>query len=236
MIIGLTVVRDEKELIEATIRHLLAHGVNHIFVTDHRSIDGTSEILARLAQQTGRISIERKLDPHFYQERWVNEMLYKVATWRPRWILPFDADEIFIPCTRPTLIEELRSIQQGVLRAAIWPHASIERRTAQPTALTKVVCSWHPGYAIAVGAHEVWGHPGPEIRGRIEVRERGYLSEAHFIAKTKKHLEARRPECPSDRSVQFWERRNMSRAQLAQTYETWRRQASAVHDPIPLKQ
>jgi hypothetical protein len=235
MIVGLTVVRDEKEQIETTIRHLLAHGIDRILVIDHRSMDGTSEILARLARETGRIEIERKEDRYYRQELWTNEMLARAAALNPTWILPFDADEIFVPLTRPTLADELRGVRQGVFRAAIWTHASLERRAIKPLPLTKVIFSWQPGCAIDVGAHEVWHHPGPEIFKRIEVRERGYLSWEHFEAKTKKHLEARRPECPPDRSVQFWSRRNMDCGQLTMEYLRWWRQANVVYDPIPLK-
>ena len=57
MIVGITIVRDNERVLEPTLRHLLFHGVDRILVIDHRSVDRTPRILARLAKETGKLSV-----------------------------------------------------------------------------------------------------------------------------------------------------------------------------------
>jgi Glycosyl transferase family 2 len=236
VIIGLASVRDNAGVIEATLRHLLAHGVDRILLIDHKSQDGTSDILARLAAETGRLEITRREDRYYDHGVWVTALLSRAETFAPTWIVPFDADEIIVPLTRPTLAEEFAACRTpAILAAKRWPHASLNRRAADPLPHRKVVFSWQPGAVIAIGAHSVGGHPGPILENRIAIRERLYLSERHFIRKTRQHLESRSPRHGPGTNAQYLARREMSREQLVAMYRAWVIGASAVYDPIPLR-
>lgn len=240
MIVGISIVRDNDRVIDATLRHLLAHGVDRILVINHRSVDRTNAILMRLAQMTGKIDVRPELGKHFWQDRWQNELLAQAAALprapgEPLWILPFDADEIFIPKTRRTLAAELARVPDGVLPAKRFAHASLERRMKNPLGggNPKVVFTWHPSCRIGGhGAHHVGGHPGPILRDRIEVRERQFLGPRHYIKKTRQHIESAHP---GHKPAGYWGRRGLGDAQLVAQYQEWARKASEVRDPIPLR-
>lgn len=55
---GVTVVRDEADIIGHTVRHLLRQGVDGVIVLDHRSTVGTSAVLAELTAEEGTV-VER---------------------------------------------------------------------------------------------------------------------------------------------------------------------------------
>ena len=55
-------VRDEADVIEATLLHHYALGVDHVVATDHRSADGTSEVLRRFEQE-GRLTLIAEESP-----------------------------------------------------------------------------------------------------------------------------------------------------------------------------
>lgn len=92
------VVRDEIDVIGAHLAFHLAIGVDVILVTDHRSEDGTTEILERYAQTTGRVRVFRQEDESIRQGMWVTEMArLAVAEHGADWLLHSDADEFWWP-------------------------------------------------------------------------------------------------------------------------------------------
>lgn len=238
MIVGLSVVRDERELIAQTVRHLLAHGVARLLLVDHRSTDGTSDILSDLARETGALDVERKDDPYFRQHEWQNELLWRASKLAPTWILPFDADETWLPMTRATIAEELYTLPAPAFAPAlVWQHASLTSRARVPLMMRKLAFTWEanlPQFALDVGGHHVRGHGGVPCPGRLEVRERAYLSEAHFIDKTRKHNGAHYPGKPDNQSLHHKRRAGMTDAELAREYAVWKAQCSEVEDPMRL--
>jgi glycosyltransferase involved in cell wall biosynthesis len=56
-ILAVGMVRNEADIIEAMVRHNLAYA-DHIHLVDDQSVDGTTEILLALADETGRVSVE----------------------------------------------------------------------------------------------------------------------------------------------------------------------------------
>jgi hypothetical protein len=99
MIVMTLVVRDEIDIVAATIEHHLAAGVDRIIVTDHRSVDGTSDVLADYAN-LGVLELRREDGPAFRQAAWTTAMARQAATrFGASWVINGDADEFLWPPT-----------------------------------------------------------------------------------------------------------------------------------------
>jgi hypothetical protein len=90
-------VRDEVDIIDLQIAFHLAAGVDYLIVTDHESVDGTSEILDRYARQ-GVLHLIPVTSPIKRQAEWVTNMARMAAVeFGADWVLNSDADEFWWP-------------------------------------------------------------------------------------------------------------------------------------------
>jgi hypothetical protein len=178
-------VRDEIDVVDATIRYHLAAGVDVIVATDNGSVDGTRDVLATWARR-GVLVLLDEAGRDFAQARWVTRMAQLAARDHGAdWVVHADADELFVP-------------QHGDdLKAAIAGHAGdadvleVERTDFVPTDLSgalppqaelyarrpighavegrrlppKVIHRAHPAAAVEHGNHDV-RLPGPARRRR----------------------------------------------------------------------
>jgi hypothetical protein len=90
-------VRDEAELVEQWLRYHFARGVDVVIAIDHRSQDGTTELL-REEERAGRLHLIRRDDDVIRQADWVTEMARLAATDHGAdWVINSDADEFWWP-------------------------------------------------------------------------------------------------------------------------------------------
>lgn len=91
------VVRDEVDLIEDWLRYHLARGFDQVIVTDHRSIDGTSDVLSAY-ERDRRVRVIREDALEMRQAEWVTRMARLAATDHGAdWVVNSDADEFWWP-------------------------------------------------------------------------------------------------------------------------------------------
>jgi hypothetical protein len=111
-------VRDEADIVDASIAYHLAAGVDAIVATDNASVDGTAAILARW-ERTGRVTVIREPETNYRQYAWVTRMARLAASELDAdWVLHNDADQFWWPQTH-SLKEVFASIpdEYGVLAA-----------------------------------------------------------------------------------------------------------------------
>jgi Glycosyl transferase family 2 len=179
-------VRDELDIIEANLSFHLNAGVDVIIVTDHRSTDGTSEILESYARD-GYVHLIRREDDYVQQSEWVTYMARVAASEHAAdWVINSDADEFWWP-RAGSLNDVLASVpaQYGVVRAvsrAFIPRPGeewfAERMTACVTLaapinapdsrfrhVAKVAHRAHRDAVVQQGNHRVSGLPHPELPG-----------------------------------------------------------------------
>jgi len=66
-------VRDEEDILEANIEYHLAHGVDHIIITDNLSRDGSADIIQRYVNQ-GVATCIKEPSNTLDQSKWVSRM------------------------------------------------------------------------------------------------------------------------------------------------------------------
>ena len=74
MLVGISLVRNEEDLVETTLRHHLRQGVEHFLIADNGSTDGTARALERLARKDRRIRWTRTGDVGFHQAGLVTDL------------------------------------------------------------------------------------------------------------------------------------------------------------------
>ena len=110
-------VRDEEDILDAQLAFHLNAGIDFVIATDHRSQDGTTEILERYARD-GHVHVLREDGAGYRQSEWVTRMARLAATdFGADWVINADADEFWWPREGP-LKEILASVPRryGVVR------------------------------------------------------------------------------------------------------------------------
>lgn len=202
--IGISMVKDEADIVAGTIRHM-AGEVDRMIVADNMSTDGTRDILARLADELP-LTVLDDPEPAYYQSRKMSALTAGYAD-PGDWIIPFDADELWY--SRAGRIRDvLPSIDSwmggdyAVVTAALLDHfgtAVDERdpdvfrsmiwRKIKPSGLPKVAFRYEPGAIIHAGNHGVTlpsgatAHSERVFHAAMEIRHFPYRSPSQFIRK-----------------------------------------------------
>ncbi len=103
-IVGITMVRNEADVVDLSIRHHLRSGCQTVLVVDNGSTDATPTILGRLAKRDPRVQWTRDSSP-FRQSDVMTALAAEAHRRGADWVLPFDADE-FWWCAPDTTLPE----------------------------------------------------------------------------------------------------------------------------------
>lgn len=220
-------VRDEADLVDAWLRYHLARNVDLVIATDHRSVDGTSDIL-RSYERDGRAVVIRENGEVLHQAEWVTRMARLAATeYGADWVINSDADEFWWP--RGASIAELLGdvparfgvvrglMRQFVLRPGEEPFSERMTVRARPTA--DLSSPYHAQVKVAHrGAADVvvgGGNHDVEGRGLRLIREWFPFEVLHFPIRSARQLEdkfARRATSPDGQHI-VWALGRLSRGE-----------------------
>jgi len=207
---AVTMVRDEADIVGATIEHLINEGVDGIIVANNGSTDKTWGEAAAAAHGTG-VDLRMVEDPEvgYYQSR----KMTALAEWAHRegasWIIPFDADELWYSTGEHRLADTLRQMPPGVgvVQATLWNHfataldlddplpfRSMVYRHEDAGALPKVAFRWHPDAVILQGNHGVEhpanGQAGGIVAAGVELRHFPNRTSGKFGPKARNGAQA----------------------------------------------
>lgn len=188
-------VKDEADVIEGTLRHM-ADEVDHILIADNGSTDGTSEILTRLEHELP-LTVRDDPETGYFQSRKMSALAQEAANNGATWIVPFDADELWV-WRGNRIRDELAACTADVVVADLFNHfasavdppgddafRTIVHRQALTGALPKVAFRWREGAVIHQGNHGVT-LPGQHTSTvGLEVRHFPYRSAEQFISKAR---------------------------------------------------
>lgn len=196
-------VKDEADIIESTVRHLLAE-VDYVLVADNLSTDGTKEILDGIAAEDDRLAVEVDDVVGYYQSAKTTALSRKIWEMGFEWVVPVDADEIwYSPFGR--VADVLEALPHGGVFASalIKNHITTNRDIKQipdPTVricwrirdfgtLPKVACRTSADLAIGMGNHDAvsTGRVDSTTGGRIDeqlyIHHFPWRSEKQFVKK-----------------------------------------------------
>lgn len=94
MIYGISVVRDEADIIGLSVRHHLALGLDRVIVIDNGSRDGTTRVLESLEAES-RFSWRPIVTCGHRQAGILTALAREAYAEGAAWVLPFDADEFW---------------------------------------------------------------------------------------------------------------------------------------------
>ena len=182
MIIAVTMVRNEADVIGPVLTHLFNQGVDRVVVADNMSTDDTRTILEQTAERHP-VTI---LDDNEFGHRQGAKMtgLARAAhEMGAEWVLPFDGDEVWSG-TVGTIAESLAVTKADVVMAPGWDHIVTREgdgpfspwRRKRPQTLCKVAFRSHPDALLNVGNHDVRGAGSHRVGGVLELRHFQYRS------------------------------------------------------------
>ena len=169
--IGVTMVKDEADIIETTLR-LMARQVDGLMIADNMSTDGTIDVLRRVSETIGipmRVVTDNEIG--YNQSAKMSTLAGRARkVYNADWIVPFDADEVWIPKVHSSLAEMNRHIDPEieVVPAELFDYVAsglddarekdpikrLQFRRSYPAELPKVMCRWRASLKIGMGNHD----------------------------------------------------------------------------------
>ena len=118
-IVGVAMVRNEADLIEAFVRHHVAR-LDALSVVDHRSEDGTRAILEALRAEGLPLALATDDDPRQRQPETIGVLARAAFASGADVVIPLDADEFLKLPDRGALERWLRALPSGLCAALDW--------------------------------------------------------------------------------------------------------------------
>ena len=118
--LGIAMVKNEADVIEAFVRHNLGF-MDALAIVDNDSIDGTREILVQLQQEGLPIILfDDPVVAHFHAEIMTAVYRKTVPKFKPRFVFLLDADEFIVASSREALYVQLRAMRPGTQAQYCW--------------------------------------------------------------------------------------------------------------------
>lgn len=181
MIAAILNVRNEVAMVGCTVPHLLAQGVDHIWVFDWQSDDGTVELLNQIDNVT---VIDGYPKPFYWiqQGEYADELARLAGEAGAEWIVVADADEYWTGTYGRTIKEALESLSGEIdtVQAEIYEYADFDHRCMHPYPWTKVAFKWDPCLTICTGNHGVNGNRRTSSFDALICHELKFQSYEHY--------------------------------------------------------
>lgn len=204
---GVCMCKDEADVIEPVVRQLFAQGIDGCLVADNMSTDNTRAILIRLSREFS-LTVLQDAEVRYLQSQKMTNLANAAHALGAEWIIPFDADEMFVSEGAP-VAEQLRRRRDSLDVLSIRmknyvatakdnpsdPNPLTREQWRQPgfNRLNKVVVRWQAGMTLAPGNHLV-GMNGHNLQSSepasITICHFQNRSPEHFIRKIRNEAKA----------------------------------------------
>lgn len=194
---ALMLVKDEDDIIEVTVRHLLTQ-TDELLIADNLSTDGTLEILEGLAEEFPEIVLTRDREIGYWQAD-KTTALARVAFERGHdWVLPCDADEIWHANDFRPINKWVGGLAPNVGKVTAFVYNHLCTTEDNPTArnpverirwrqreygMRKVLCRNLPGLQIEMGNHDARTDTSLVAAGGLSVRHFSWRTPEQYLRK-----------------------------------------------------
>jgi glycosyltransferase involved in cell wall biosynthesis len=231
MIAAICAVRNEAQIIDTTLRHTLAEGIDKIFVSVGSSTDGTAGIVESLAKETGQLEVRHDPDPIFHQANVMNELARLAGADGADYLVPFDADEFVYALDGRPVADVLRECPHDKLYLRAWVHHDWNTRVVVSKFWHKVCYRPLPGALLTMGQHDVSIQGG--VGDVLAIREWQYRDFDAFVAKRDLWLGALSDADRARGDVAHYQRlRDFQDEELRREWTTMQ-SVETIADPIP---
>lgn len=196
-VFAVMMVKDEIDIIEYNIEYLQTQDIDHIFISNNLSTDGTKEKLLELAQIYDNITVNDDNEFAYYQPDKMNEWISICYKMGADIIVPIDADEIWYSRVEgKTLGKVLKQSEYDIFAAETIdfiptendlpnknPIKSMVYKKCNSDSFPSVAFRKYPGSFLEIGNHNILNHPGKRIEGLIGIRHYQYRSFEQFRKK-----------------------------------------------------
>ncbi len=193
-VIAVTLVKDEQDIIEQTVSHMLTQ-VDEVIVADNDSSDETWDILVGLPEYRDRLILQPDSDPAYYQSRKMTALAAQAAKRGADWVVPFDADEYWYSL-HGRIADVLEGVEASIVPAQMYDHRAtakdpdvgnpLERlgwHRREPLGLPKVACRAALPVLIEEGNHGASYREVTRADDLLAVRHFPYRSAEQMVRK-----------------------------------------------------
>lgn len=245
-------VRDEADIVGHTIRHLLTQ-VDHVYVADNRSTDGTSDIVRSFGEDA--VSVTRDDEVAYLQSEKTTRLAMWALTDGHEWVVPVDADEVWLGPPGHTVGSFVS--RQGpdvqLVSAALYDHMPTSNddpsvsvpqlrigwRRVEPGVLPKVAARLHKRLTIHPGNHgaDYGSRPVLQVEG-LALRHFTWRTEDQYVRKIRNGVEAYADVARKDIGVHWRMHDGADDDQIRDHFRTWfyvddpASNPQLVHDPL----
>ncbi len=199
-IVSTLIVRDEADIVGEHLRYHADLGVDFVVAIDHRSTDGTTDIL-REHERAGRLHLIQEQGDVIEQQEWVTRMARLAATdFGADWVLNCDVDEFWWP-RDGSLRDVLSAVPRRFGTVRGWGRHFVarpetgepffERMTVRRRPTDEAGSPYRPGFktahratpdvVVTRGNHNAFG-PRAGAASRLEVVRSVPLPDPHAVA------------------------------------------------------
>lgn len=197
---AVAMIKDEADVIERTLRHFVAEGVDAVYLAENASTDGTWELVRDLRDGEMKDWLRVLPDPEegYWQSRKMTWLAGLANSDGHDWVIPFDADELWR--APGTLAEHFASVERRVgmqrfpilnhyctaLDAGGHPYDAMRWYDEEPLPLPKVAVRARGSVVIEAGNHSASGFQGVAETGYgCAIHHYPYRSHAQIISKVR---------------------------------------------------
>lgn len=232
MITAVATIYNEGDICGLSIEHLLAHGVDRIYVAHGPSTDDTLDVLRSFGEA---VTIVDDPSPVHYQPERTRDLSERASAEGATWVIPFDADEFIYAPYHDTIADALATVPDDVNKLVIscFGHTDWDHRHVAHRDLPKV--AWRAGLPIVTtpGNHFVVIEGGEQY-DVLWLRELQFRSFAHMQRKVEERCRTLDPALGHSAGGHITRLRDLNDVELADAWQGLM-SVETVLDPIPLR-